>query len=253
METMPRKAALYARVSTREQDPQRQVNDITDHIEQDDYHYTDESPHQYVDLQTGTENEEREQYQELWTAVENDEFDVVFVTELSRLSRTGSAEVMQFIEHCTEHGTSLEVLDSVISLDVDSGLMEQQTQKLIAALMSELASLQHQQKLERIQSGIKAAQDAGKWTGAPPQGFRVEGGYLQVDVEEYLAVREAVRRVDEGESQRSVAQDTGLNRRTLGNLYNDHKELYLSGDASSRYDDPDKRERVEAALEQVDV
>jgi DNA invertase Pin-like site-specific DNA recombinase len=249
---MTRKAALYARVSTGDQDPQRQINDVLSHMENDDYRYSDDSPVRYVYIETGTDDE-REQYQQLWTAVGEEEFDIVFATELSRFSRTGSAEVMRFVEHCIEHDTSLEVLESVISLDVDSGMMEQQIQKLIAALMSELASLQHQQKLERIQSGIKAAQDAGKWTGAPPKGFRVDDGYLRVDVDEYLAVREAVRRIDEGESQRSVAQDTGLNRRTLGNLYNDHRGLYLDADPSARYDDPDKRERVRAALEQVDV
>jgi len=220
-------------------------------MESDDYRYSDGSPHQYIDIETGTDDE-REQYRELWDAIEDGEHDVAFATELSRFSRTGSAEVMRFVEHSIENETSLEVLDSVISIDVDSPIMEQQTQKLIIAMMSELASLQHKQKLERVKSGIRAAQQAGKWTGAPPQGFRVEDGVLRVDVEEYLTVREAVRRVDEGESQRSVAEDTGVNRRTLGNLFNDHKELYPTGDPAARYDDKQKKEKVAAALAEVE-
>jgi hypothetical protein len=51
-----------------------------------------------------------------------------------------------------------------------------------AGLVGSLVGVGHRQRLRRIRSGIEAAQDAGRWTGRPPRGVAVEGGYLRVDV-----------------------------------------------------------------------
>lgn len=114
---------------------------------------------------------------------------------------------------------------------------------MIANIMGDLAKIEHQQKLDRIQSGIRAARDAGKWTGRPPLGFRVEDGYLRVDIEEYLEVVTALERINSGESIRSVADESPFNRRTLGNLYRDRAELYLEAETND--------ERVREALNSI--
>jgi len=111
-------------------------------------------------------------------------------------------------------------------------------------VMGDLAKIEHKQKLQRIESGVRAAQQAGKWTGRPPRGFRVKDSYLRVDTEEYLHTREALARVARGESKRSVAEDTGIAESTLRSLYNDRRELYLRGEADD--------DRVEEALDEVD-
>lgn len=43
----------------------------------------------------------------------------------------------------------------------------------IANIMGTLAKIEHQQKLDWIQSGVHAAQHSGKWTGRPPREITV--------------------------------------------------------------------------------
>jgi hypothetical protein len=138
--------------------------------------------------------------------------------------------------------------------------------------MGDLAQIEHQQKLQRIRSGVRAAQSAGKWTGRPPAGFVVEEGYLRVDPAEFLHVREAIARIDHGEAFATVADDTGIAESTLRSLHQNRRDLYLGGEADdnrvdealndvrpledARTDAPDLeqlRERVERLEEAADI
>lgn len=101
---------------------------------------------------------------------------------------------------------------------------------MVARLMDDLAQIEHQQKLQRIQSGVRAAQSAGKWTGRPPAGFVVEDGYL-LDPAEFLHLREAIARIDRGASFAAVADDTGIAESTLRSLHQDRRDIYLNGEA----------------------
>jgi hypothetical protein len=98
--------------------------------------------------------------------------------------------------------------------------------------------------MRRIRSGIRAAQDAGKWTGRPPFGFTVEDGYLRVEPEEFLRVREAIERVVAGEQTVDVADDLGLPQSSLSRLASERRELYLRGEADD--------ERLDAAVEEIE-
>lgn len=109
--------------------------------------------------------------------------------------------------------------------------------------MGDLAQIEHQQKIQRICSGVRAAQDAGKWTGRPPVGFVVEDGYLRVDPAEFLHVREALARAERGETYADVAEDTGIPESTLRSLADGRRDLYFSGEADDN--------RIDAALEDV--
>jgi DNA invertase Pin-like site-specific DNA recombinase len=110
--------------------------------------------------------------------------------------------------------------------------------------MGQLAKIEHKQKMRRIQSGIRAAQDAGKWTGRPPLGFSVDDGYLRVNPEEFLRVREAVERVVAGEQTVDVADDLGLPQSSLSRVASERRELYLRGDADD--------DRLDAAVEEIE-
>jgi len=122
-------------------------------------------------------------------------------------------------------------------------MVDRAVTQMIANLMGDLARIEQTQKVRRIQSGIAAAQDAGKWTGRPPRGFNVEDGRLRVDVEEFLRVRSAVERVAAGETATNVANEAGLPATTLRELYRERSELYLRADAEDA--------RVDAALGDV--
>jgi hypothetical protein len=74
-------------------------------------------------------------------------------------------------------------------------------------------------------------------------GFTVDDGYLRVEPEEFLRVREGVERVVTGESTVTVAEDLGVPQSTLSRLASDRRELYLRGGAND--------DRVDAAIEEV--
>jgi DNA invertase Pin-like site-specific DNA recombinase len=239
-ETDPSTGAIYARVSTDDQDVSRQLDEAREHLERAGVEEIDEYPEVVSGAaDTGT----REVYNELLDDIETGRFDLVVVHEISRLSRLGPTEIHEFIQHCLEHDTGVEALDVGLSIHVDDPELQKTIYGMVARLMGDLAKIEHEQKLQRIRSGVRAAQDAGKWTGRPPAGFVVEDGYLRVEPAEFLNTREALARVEAGESYADVAESSGIPESTLRSLEEDRRELYLAGEADD--------DRVDAALEDV--
>lgn len=235
-------AAIYARVSTADQDLQRQLDECHEHIETN---YPDvEEVDQYADIVSGADENGGQQYRRLWDGIGEDTYELVVVHEISRLSRLGPTEIHEFIQHCLANGTGVESLDVGLSIRVDDPELQQTIYTMIANITGDLAKIEHQQKLQRINSGIKTAQEAGKWTSRAPRGFYVgDDKRLHVDPEEFLNVRHALERVANGESKRQVAEGSGIPRSTLTELYNDEKrrQMYLEGEHED--------ERVDVAID----
>lgn len=237
------RAAIYARVSTDDQDVQRQLEETREFLEA---HVEADEVIEYPEVVSGgTRGDQRDVYDELWDDIAEGEFDLVVIHEISRLSRLGGTEVYDFIQHCLENETGVESLDVGLSIRVDDPALKQTLYTMVANIMGDLAKIEHQQKLQRIQSGIQSAQKAGKWTGRPPRGFYVgeDDKRLHVATEEFLETREALARVARGESKSKVAEDTGIAHSTLTRLYKDRRGLYLTGTAED--------DRVDAAVEEV--
>jgi DNA invertase Pin-like site-specific DNA recombinase len=233
-------AAIYARVSTSDQDVKRQLDEARDHLEKTGVGTIDE----YAEIVSGAaDTHQREEYNRLLDAIEAGEYDLVVVHEISRLSRLGPTEIHEFIQHCLEHDTGVEALDVGIDIHVDDNDLQQTIYGMIARLMGDLAKIEHEQKLQRIRSGVHEAQEAGKWTGRPPAGFEVEEGYLRVDPADFLHIREALARVEGGEGYTEVADQTGVAESTLRGLEADRRNLYLGGEADD--------DRVDLALQDV--
>lgn len=235
-------AAIYARVSTADQDLERQLHEAQEHLgaNYSEIEYVDE----YADIISGTDEVDSEEYSRLWDAVADGEYDVVVIHEISRLSRLGPTEIHEFIQHCLENNVGIESLDVGLSIRVDDPSLQQTVYTMIANIMGDLAKIEHQQKLNRINSGIQSAQRAGKWTGRAPRGFYVgDDKRLHVDPEEFLNTRHAFERIASGESKRQVAEDSGIPRSTLTDLYENSQELYLGGEADD--------DRKDAALDEL--
>ena len=154
-------AAIYARVSTPEQDLQRQLDECHEHIASKFPEAT--TIDTYTDVVSGTDEHGGEQYRKLDRAIENGDYDLVAVHELSRLSRLGAGEIHRFIQHCMERGTTVESLDLGLSIHVDDPPIQRTVYTMIASIMGDIAKIEHEQNLHRIQSGIRAAQRAGTW------------------------------------------------------------------------------------------
>ncbi|OYR75156.1 recombinase family protein [Halorubrum ezzemoulense] len=239
-ENGPETVAIYARVSTTDQDASRQLDELRTWVAEE---YPAAESEEYVDVVSGSATERAEEYHALRDAIGAGGLDLVVVDEISRLSRLGGGEIHDFIQHGLENDTSIRDREVGLSIDVGSSEVDRAVKELIAGLLGDLAKIEHKQKLRRIRSGIAAAQDAGKWTGRPPAGFVVEDGYLRVDPPEFLNTREALARVERGEPYADVAESSGIPESTLRSLEDDRRELYLAGEADD--------DRVDAALEDV--
>jgi len=156
---------LYARVSTGEQDVDRQVQEAKEFAQSS---YPDASIEMYPDVISGASEQRGEEFERLWSDIENDQLDAVVIHELSRISRLGAGQIHEFIEHCLQHETSVKDLEVGLEIDVEASMVDRAVKQLLAGIMGDLARVEHKQKLRRINSGIKAAQEAGKWTGRAP-------------------------------------------------------------------------------------
>jgi DNA invertase Pin-like site-specific DNA recombinase len=231
---------LYARVSTADQDPQRQLDELREFVEDT---YDDPEVHTYADIISGTQTDRGEEYQRLRQDIEDDVLDVVVVHELSRLSRLGAGEIHEFLEFCLTNETGVRDLEVGLEISLADDLVDRAVSQLIAGVMGDLARVEHKQKLRRIQSGIEAAQDAGRWTGRPPAGFEVEEGYLRVDADEFLTIRHALERVEQGDSYSEAASGTPVAESTLRTLHDQRRELYFHAEATD--------ERLQAAVQEL--
>ena len=234
-------AAIYARVSTPEQDLQRQLGECREHIASKFSEVA--TVDTYADVVSGIRVHGGEQYRQLNRAIKRGKYDLVVVHELSRLSRLGAGEVRLFVQQCVERETAIESLEIGLSIHPSDPPLQRTIYTMIASIMGDLARIEHEQNLHRIRSGIRAAQRAGRWTGRPPRGFEVdEGGFLRVVATEYLGVREALLAIKYGAPKAVVAEQSGIPRSTLTQLFRDEQRraIYLAGTAAD--------ERVDRAL-----
>lgn len=98
---------------------------------------------------------------------------------------------------------------------------------------------------EASSTALKHAKEAGKWVGRAPAGFEVVDSYLQVDAEVFVPIADALKRIDAGESQRSVSRETDVvHNSTLRRIHadRDRRRIYME----LRADD----QRIQAALDE---
>jgi len=234
--------ASYVRTSTEHQESgaESQTGSIEEWFEREGVDEWD----QFVDLEQSGADDSRQQFSELVAAVRDDEYDHVVMAEISRVSRR-TATAADFIDGLVETNTKAHLLDDMIEV-IDP---EQPMTAFFAKQISLLNERAREQAVRRSIRGQKHAAKEGKWIGTTPKGFTTnDDGYLVVDHPEYFALVDALERVDNGESYRSVANDdnTDINRVTLMDIYKDEdrRAWYLEGEAA---DD----NRVDEALDTV--
>jgi len=150
---------IYARVSTADQDPHRQLTELREFAQNT---YDEPEIYTYADIISGTDTDRGEEYQRLRTDIEDGKLDIVLVHELSRLSRLGAGEIHEFLEFCLSHETGIQDLEVGLEISLNHDLVDRAVSQLIAGVMGDLARVEHKQKLRRIPSGIDAAKEAGR-------------------------------------------------------------------------------------------
>jgi DNA invertase Pin-like site-specific DNA recombinase len=178
----------YARVSTRQQDADRQVSDLLGAgVRRDDI---------YVDSGVSGGRASRPSFDKAVAALE--ESDTLVITTLDRLGRS-TQNMLAFAEALRGRGAGLRVLN-LGGGDVDTATP---MGSMVFTVMAALSQMELEIKRERITDSVAKRRAAGKDLGGRRQTFTDS------------QIRNALRLIDGGEPATQVARDLGMSRATL--------------------------------------
>ncbi len=193
----PRRVAIYCRVSTSDQDSDRQERDLMEHAARAGY----EVVGVYKETLSGIRKARGKQPVErarVMALAQRREIDAVLVTELTRWGRS-TQDLMNTLGELASWDVSL-IAQTGLTFDLSTP-----QGRLVASLMASLAEFEHELLRERVRSGIAAARARG-------QRFGREKGYRPSDAR----APEVIRLADEeGLSQRAIAARLGLSKTTV--------------------------------------
>ena len=215
-------AAVYARVSTQDQDLSHQRDNLLTYAREQGFDVRQE--HVLADKSTGT-NTDRSGYRELLELVESGAVDAIVVRSITRIGRN-MRDVHATVGRVTDAGAGLYVKND--GLEIAPGDEMEMRDKILLNTLAMAAELEAEMIKQRTVEGLRAAEQAGKWTTRPPYGFTTDDdGYLR-PTEEYAQAVEAIHAVErEGWSHRKAARHTGVPRRTIPAVL-DRRNLYLN-------------------------
>ncbi|MBN8820445.1 MULTISPECIES: recombinase family protein [unclassified Spirosoma] len=154
-------AAIFVRVSKKEQDYQRQLKDLRAIAQSQSVQVVAEITEKVSGART---NQERDGIQELLLLSRQGAIQKVLVCEVSRLGRS-TVEVLQVVEELTQLGVSIYVQNFGIET-LRNGKRNPVAQFLFT-LLAEFARLERETLRERILSGMDEARRQGKKIGRP--------------------------------------------------------------------------------------
>jgi DNA invertase Pin-like site-specific DNA recombinase len=209
---MGRRAAIYCRVSTADQDCERQARDLKEFAAQSGY----EVVNIFQETASGA-NDNRQERAKVLALAQSRKIDAILVTELSRWGRS----TVDLID-------TLKLLQAKnISLIAQTGLefdLATPQGKLIAVLMAGLAEFERDLIRERVKSGMAAARARGIRFGRRP-------GQTTVSVQS--KTKQVLRLTQEGHSYRAIAKRLKLSKNTVMRIVQEsrlRKESYDTQD-----------------------
>ncbi|MBP1923857.1 hypothetical protein J2751_002902 [Halorubrum alkaliphilum] len=125
----PETIAIYARVSTADQDASRQLNELREWVADQ---YPDAETEEYIDVVSGAATDRAEEYHALRETISEGALDLVVVDEISRLSRLGGGEIHDFIQHALQHDTSVRDREVGLSIDIGSSEVDRAVKEMLA-------------------------------------------------------------------------------------------------------------------------
>jgi len=195
------KAAIYARVSTRDgrQDAENQLRQLREFAATQTWTVI----HEYVDRASG-KRDDRDQFMKMFSAASRREFDCLLFWSLDRLSREGTVETLNHLQRLTGYGVNYR---SFTEQYLDStGIFKEAVIGILAAV----AKQERVRLSERTIAGLERAKAQGRIGGRP----KAE------DAEPKL--RANVERLrSEGRSIRAIAAELGKSPNTVLRLLKD--------------------------------
>lgn len=151
-----RRAVIYARVSTDDQDTARQVEDLTSFAQRCGYEIV-AGP--YTEKESGVKNDRKERAKVMQLAKER-KIDCVLVTELTRWGRS-TEDLLATVQELADRNVSLITLNGMeFDLTTPMG-------KMMLTFIAGIAEFERGIIIERVRSGIAKAKRDGKHCGRP--------------------------------------------------------------------------------------
>jgi DNA invertase Pin-like site-specific DNA recombinase len=189
------RCAIYARVSTTDQNCEMQLRELREYISRRDWKIAGE----YVDTGFSGAKANRPALDRLMADAAKRKFDCVAVWKIDRFGRS-VLHLNQQLAALTSHG--VRFIATSQSLDTDE---KNPTSRLLLQILASVAEFEREMIRERTLSGIRAAQAAGKVVGRPKRVFRRD---------------EVVRlRDQEGLSWRAIGKQLGIPAMTALDSY----------------------------------
>lgn len=185
---MPAYEFAYVRVSTADQNPERQIAEMKSLGIQDE--------NIFVDFATGR-NYERPEYKRLLSLLRQG--DTVVVSSLDRLGRNYRENVEQWKLLTKDKGVHIKVLD--MPLPCGDGAMGELVNDMVILLLSYVADREYQNIKERQRSGIEAAKARGVYGGRP---------FTKVNTDKFLRLYADI--CNDKRSITSVCREMGIGR-----------------------------------------
>ncbi len=194
---------IFSRVSTKIQDYQRQVNDLSAIANQRGWTVVEIFSEK---VSGATANSQREALQSMLTYLAENKVDKVLVTELSRLGRD-TFQVLEVINALNDAGVSLFIENYNIETLTSDGKINAMSQFLIT-ILAEVAKMERRSIRERMESGYENHVRNGGRVGRTP-------GYSKSDTRISEQYAEELRLLRKGISLRNVSKLTGTAVNTL--------------------------------------
>lgn len=187
------KAVIYTRVSTKDQDCQRQIEDLKRFADRAGYEVVEV----FQEKASGAKNDRAERAKVIKMAQAR-LIDIVLVTELSRWGRS-TQDLISTLQELQSRSVSV-VASTGMAMDLSTP-----SGKLMATLLSGIAEFERELIQERVRSGIANAKARGKVIGRK-SGDNYKSGKKENKIEQLHR---------EGKSVREIAKETGLGKSTV--------------------------------------
>lgn len=185
------KTAIYARVSTRKQEMDNQLQQLREFAAKQGWEVVAE----YVDVVSGSGKKERPRFLAMMQDASQHQFDLLLFWSLDRLSREGIVRTLGYLQQFKSWNVGWRSFTQPF-LDTGNAMVTD-------IVLSVLAAVAQQERLtisERTLAGLRRARKAGKVLGRP-----------KADVD----IAKVEKRRAKGESLRSIASDLGVSAALL--------------------------------------
>ncbi len=195
-----KRAAIYCRVSTSDQDCARQVLELTEYAQRGGY----EVVAVHTETASGAKNDRAERAKVMKMAQAR-KIDVVLCSELSRWGRS-TQDLLNTLQQLSSWNVSLMPLNGM-QMDLSTP-----TGKLMCTLLAGLAEFERDMIRERVKSGLASAKARGKKLG------RQVG---QNPSDKYA--RKVIAMVNEGRSYRNISDNLNISKTTVTEIVKRHR------------------------------